>query len=80
MLCWDVTDYGLDDNERIGGVLFTVRNGDQKDSSIVVPYAEKYIVLEGGSAYKKCKDAYKTERHIDVAGSVSLWVWWPEFF
>ena len=41
MLGWDVTDFGLNDFKRIGGVLFTLRNGDQKDKSIGVPYAEK---------------------------------------
>ncbi len=45
MLGWDVTDFGSDDFEHCGAVLFTVRNGDKNDSQNRAPYAEKYILL-----------------------------------
>ncbi len=45
MLGWDVTDFGSDDFERCGAVLFTVRNGDKNDKENRAPYAEKYIIL-----------------------------------
>ena len=43
-LGWDVTDFGGGDFFRIGATLFTVRNGDEKDTSTGTPYAEKYII------------------------------------
>ena len=46
MLGWDVTDFGSDDFEKCGAVLFTVRNGDKNDKENKVPYAEKYIILD----------------------------------
>lgn len=70
MLGWDVTDYGLDDYERIGGVLFTVRNGDQKDQTIGVPYAEKYILLADGQGLPTHFHYTKTEDIINRAGGV----------
>lgn len=70
MLGWDVTDYGLDDYKKIGGVLFTVRNGDQNDPSIGVPYAEKYILLEEGQGLPIHFHYSKTEDIINRAGGV----------
>lgn len=46
MLGWDVTDFGSDDFEHIGAVLFTIRNGNLYDSKIGVPYCEKVIVFD----------------------------------
>lgn len=70
MLGWDVTDYGLDDFKRIGGVLFTIRNGDQEDRAIGVPYAEKYILLEDGQGLPTHFHYSKTEDIINRAGGV----------
>lgn len=70
MLGWDVTDYGLNDYKKIGGVLFTVRNGDQNDPSIGVPYAEKYILLEEGQGLPIHFHYSKTEDIINRAGGV----------
>jgi len=70
MLGWDVTDYGLDTFDKIGGVLFTVRNGDQKDSSIGVPYAEKYILLKKDQALPMHFHYTKTEDIINRAGGI----------
>ncbi len=70
MLGWDVTDYGLDNYRKIGGVLFTVRNGDQKDSRVGVPYAEKYILLEDGQALPMHFHYTKTEDIINRAGGI----------
>ena len=38
MLGWDITDYGLNDFEHIGSVLYTVRNGSIDDKSVGVPF------------------------------------------
>ena len=70
MLGWDVTDYGLDTYSDIGGVLFTIRNGDQNDNSIGVPYAEKYILLEDGQGLPTHFHFSKTEDIINRAGGV----------
>lgn len=40
---WDVTDFGSDDFEHCGAVLFTVRNGDKNDKENKVPYAESTL-------------------------------------
>lgn len=70
MLGWDVTDYGLDDYKNVGGVLFTVRNGDLNDKSIGVPYAEKYILLEDGQGLPTHFHYTKTEDIINRAGGI----------
>ena len=46
MLGWDVSDFGSDDFQHIGAVLFTVRNGNVHNTSVGTPYAEKYILLK----------------------------------
>ena len=61
MLGWDVTDYGLNQYDKIGGVLFTIRNGDQKDSAIGVPYAEKYLLFKEGQGLPTHFHFSKTE-------------------
>jgi len=43
-LGWDVTDFGTDDFNRVGSVLFTVRNGSLADKALGTPYAEKIIL------------------------------------
>lgn len=70
MLGWDITDYGLDQFEKTGGVLFTLRNGDQKDSKIGVPYAEKYILLKDGQGLPTHYHTTKTEDIINRGGGV----------
>lgn len=51
-LGWDITDFGLDDFDKIGFSLFTIRNGNVKDKEkYPKPYAEKLLMLyEGQSA------------------------------
>lgn len=44
MLGWDVTDFGSGDFERIGRVLFTLRNGRHADPRYPKPYAEKLLI------------------------------------
>lgn len=70
MLGWDITDYGMDDFKNIGGVLFTVRNGNQNDRSIGVPYAEKYILLKEGQSLPLHFHYTKTEDIINRAGGI----------
>lgn len=60
MLGWDVSDFGTDDFEHCGGVLFTVRNGDKNDKEYKAPYAEKYILL-----YDETEQSLPFHYHID---------------
>jgi D-lyxose ketol-isomerase len=47
-LGWDVTDFGRGDFDRLGAVLFTIRNGVQGTPGLGTPYAEKIIILAPG--------------------------------
>lgn len=72
MLGWDVSDFGTNDFETCGAVLFTVRNGDVYDSKIGTPYAEKYIFLKDGKEQEIPLHYHinKTEDIINRAGGV----------
>ena len=45
---WDITDFGSGDFEKIGAVLFTVRNGSLTAPGVGAPYAEKYMLILDG--------------------------------
>lgn len=48
MLGWDITDFGSGDFEKIGLLMFTIRNGNFSNSKYKKPYAEKILIsLEG---------------------------------
>ena len=72
MLGWDVTDFGTDDFETCGAVLFTVRNGDVYSDNIGTPYAEKYIFLKDGKEQEIPLHYHinKTEDIINRAGGI----------
>lgn len=62
LLGWDVTDFGSDDFDKIGAVLFTIRNGVYGKQGIGSPYAEKLILMHESQVlplhfhYKKTED------------------------
>ena len=62
MLGWDVTDYGMGDFNKVGSVLFTIRNGVIDSPGIGTPYAEKLLPTMDGQRlplhfhYSKCED------------------------
>ena len=72
MLGWDVTDFGTENFEKCGAVLFTVRNGDIYNDDIGTPYAEKYIFLKEGKEQEIPLHYHinKTEDIINRAGGV----------
>ena len=75
-LGWDVTDFGSGDFANIGAVLYTVRNGLIDDSSIGVPYCEKYIVMRDGQRMPSHYHAFKTEDIINrFGGSLAIRLW-----
>ena len=67
-LGWDISDYGRDQFESLGAVLFTVRNGVMDDPAVGVPYCEKYILMKDGQRLPKHYHVYKTEDIINRAG------------
>lgn len=70
MLGWDITDYGQGNFEKLGGVLYTIRNGDVTNRSIGTPYAEKLILLLDGQYLPTHYHAKKTEDIINRGGGV----------
>jgi len=70
MLGWDITDYGMDDFDHLGAVLFTLRNGSITDKKIGVPYAEKLIILKEGQRLPNHYHASKTEDIINRGGGI----------
>ena len=70
MLGWDITDYGMGNYDKLGGVLFTIRNGDQNNPEIGTPYAEKLILLHDGQALPLHFHYTKTEDIINRSGGV----------
>lgn len=70
MLGWDITDFGNNDYDRFGAVLFTLRNGSLKDSAIGTPYAEKLIVIKEGQRLPLHHHASKTEDIINRGGGI----------
>lgn len=76
MLGWDITDYGLNDFEHIGSVLYTVRNGSIDDKNVGVPFCEKYIVMRDGQRLTNHYHVAKTEDIINRAGgTLRLYLW-----
>ncbi len=48
MLGWDITDYGLEDWDKVGFALITLRNGNQNNPKYKKVYAEKLLMLKEG--------------------------------
>ena len=75
-LGWDITDFGSGDFDRVGAVLYTVRNGLADDPSVGVPYCEKYILMREGQRLPNHYHVFKSEDIINRAGGdfyVQLW-------
>ena len=72
-LGWDITDFGSGDFEKLGAVLFTVRNGAHNRPGVGSPYAEKLILLRDGQRLPCHYHAAKTEDIINRGGS-TLWM------
>ncbi len=69
MLGWDITDFGTGDFDRVGAVLFTVRNGEIDGE---IPYCEKYIMLKDGNCQEIPMHYHisKTEDIINRGGGI----------
>lgn len=76
MLGWDITDFGTNNFDEIGAVLYTVRNGDMNDAAVGVPYCEKYILMKEGQRLPKHYHVFKTEDIVNRAGGVlAVYLW-----
>ena len=69
-LGWDVTDFGINDFDSMGAVLFTLRNGNYIQPEQGTPYAEKFIVLKPGQRLPIHYHWAKTEDIINRCGGV----------
>jgi D-lyxose ketol-isomerase len=67
MLGWDVTDFGSGDFNKIGAVLFTIRNGNV-NKNCGTPYAEKVILMKKGQMLPLHFHYTKTEDIINRGG------------
>ena len=46
MLGWDITDFGSGNFEKVGLLLFTIRNGNLNNKKYIKTYAEKILIVE----------------------------------
>ncbi len=60
MLGWDITDFGSGDFDRVGAVLFTLRNGCPGGTGCGTPYAQKLIIVKAGQYLPAHYHAVKT--------------------
>lgn len=68
-LGWDITDFGLNDFEKTGFSLFTIRNGNNKNKKYKKPYAEKVLMLYEGQTAEMHFHASKMEDIINRGGN-----------
>ena len=69
-LGWDITDFGSGDFDKIGAVLFTIRNGKVGKEGVGSPYAEKILIFKEGQRLPIHYHAEKTEDIINRAEGV----------
>lgn len=65
---WDVTDYAGGDFDKVGAVLFTLRNGSIYDADKGTPYCEKMIAMKEGQMLPLHFHYSKTEDIINRCG------------
>jgi len=76
MLGWDVTDYGRGDFDKIGLLLFTIRNGNLKNPDYAKPYAEKMLISQVGQLSPNHFHWHKTEDIINRGGGTLMLRLW----
>lgn len=67
-LGWDITDLGRGDFYKLGLLLFTVRNGNQKMAKYTKPYAEKIMIVRENQITPYHFHWYKMEDIINRGG------------
>jgi len=76
MLGWDVTDYGRGDFDKVGLLLFTIRNGSLKNPKFAKPYAEKMMIIQVGQLSPNHFHWHKMEDIINRGGGVLMLQLW----
>jgi hypothetical protein len=71
-LGWDITDFGSGEFEKIGAIIFTLRNGNYQNKNLGTPYAEKIIVLKPEQEIPLHFHWEKTEDIINRGGGVFM--------
>lgn len=69
-LGWDISDFGRGDFDNLGGILFTLRNGNHAQPDMGTPYAEKAIIMKPGQRMPIHFHWSKTEDIINRGGGV----------
>ena len=69
MLGWDITDFGSDDFDHVGLLVFTVRNGILGSKKYFKEYAEKYLIVQPGQVTPMHFHYYKMEDIINRGGA-----------
>lgn len=72
MLGWDITDCGLDDWDKVGFALITIRNGNQNNPKYKKVYAEKLIMLKDGQRFLSHFHWKKSEDIINRGGGTLI--------
>lgn len=72
MLGRDVTDFGSGEFDKIGSVLFTIRNGNIHDEGCGTPYAEKVILMKERQVLPLHFHFSKTEDIINRGGGILI--------
>ncbi|HBP38624.1 MAG TPA: D-lyxose/D-mannose family sugar isomerase [Clostridiales bacterium] len=68
MLGWDLTDFGSGNYLQVGLLLFTLRNGNLKNSRYIKPYAEKLMLVREGQVTPLHFHTHKMEDIINRGG------------
>ncbi|HWQ80482.1 MAG TPA: D-lyxose/D-mannose family sugar isomerase [Anaerovoracaceae bacterium] len=76
MLGWDVTDYGRGDFDKVGLLLFTIRNGNLKKPEYAKPYAEKLLISQVGQISPNHFHWNKMEDIINRGGGILMLQLW----
>ena len=76
MLGWDVTDYGRGDFDKVGLLLFTIRNGNLKKPEYAKPYAEKMLISQVDQLSPNHFHWNKMEDIINRGGGILLLQLW----
>ena len=71
-LGWDITDCGLENYDKIGFSLITLRNGNQHNPKYKKTYAEKLILLKDGQTFPMHFHWMKSEDIINRGGGVMV--------
>lgn len=72
MLGWDITDCGLENWDKIGFALITLRNGNQDNPKYKKVYAEKLIMLKDGQHFPLHFHWKKSEDIINRGGGTLI--------